>query len=148
VYCGGHGDDDDGGDVDGGGDGGDDVGGILQHGVQSQWHDNAAENWQRHSGFDIHMDHPFNELLAAVCKGKEGVAVRAQAGGAIMWDSMLPDGTPHKATWHGGCNVVKGTKVCRTSLTPVLNLGTCIEGGLAVVETLTLTTTKAILQEH
>lgn len=35
------------------------------------------------------LDHPFNEHIANVCKGRAGVAVRPGRGAAIMFDSMM-----------------------------------------------------------
>ena len=71
-----------------------------------------AEQFNRQVAFDIHMDHPFNELIADTCRGNGGYGFRPERGSAVMFDSMKPGtSTPVLGTWHAGCNVVKGTKI-------------------------------------
>jgi len=77
--------------------------------------------WSRHVSFDIHLEHPFNDLLADVCAGREGVSVAPRAGAALLWDSLvLPADLGSEAaplrrlascnmTWHAGCNVLHGS---------------------------------------
>jgi hypothetical protein len=84
--------------------------------LSQQWGDDAPH--QRHSSFDIHTDHPFNELLTDVCRGQHGISVAPKKGWALMFDSMVaPFGAKsgryhyHNRTWHAGCNVIEGTKI-------------------------------------
>ena len=57
--------------------------------------------------FDYRSDHPFNAALSLMCQGSMGVSVAPLRGKAVMFDSLLPDKSPNRDTWHGGCNVAK-----------------------------------------
>lgn len=71
-----------------------------------------TEEYGRHASFDVNMDHPFNDALAAACQGKFGVGVAPKRGRAIMFDSMIRGKyIPVRDTWHAGCNVLGGQKV-------------------------------------
>ena len=56
-------------------------------------------------------DHPFMDLLEAACRGSYGVSIRPQAGTALLFEHILPDGSYNPLTWHDGCNVVSGAKI-------------------------------------
>eukprot|EP00911_Craspedida_sp_UC1_P001553 UC1_evm2s1173 len=68
--------------------------------------------FQRHVDFDVRSDHPFNTVFAQSCLGLYGVSFKPRRGAAILFDSKLyPSTKDNTMTWHGGCNVVSGTKV-------------------------------------
>lgn len=88
--------------------------------------------FSRQVTFDVHNEHPFNDLLQEMCSGSHSfvVAFKPKKGSAIMFDSLLdlpsslnissrkhketmypPRYLPSQNTWHGGCNVRSGTKI-------------------------------------
>ena len=77
----------------------------------------AAEGYIRQASFDPRMEHPFNDLLAAACRGEVGTGSQPIRGDAIMFDAMLPQPggslgpAPQTQTWHAGCNVLQGEKI-------------------------------------
>ena len=81
--------------------------GLMQHfgGVKS--------DYRRHVSFDRHAVHPFMDLLEESCRGEYGVHFRPERpGGALMFESARRGGNvPNRLNWHGGCNVLQGTKV-------------------------------------
>ena len=101
---------------------------LFVEALGTQW-GGQHNDWQRHVAFDIEHEHPFNELLADVCAGREGVSVAPRVGGALLWDSLvlprelaalaaaenprpLPRLRSCNVTWHAGCNVLRGgTKI-------------------------------------
>lgn len=42
-----------------------------------------------------------------MCQGSLGASVAPRRGKAVMFDSLWPDKSPNRKTWHGGCNVAK-----------------------------------------
>merc|ERR1712232_867687 len=74
--------------------------------------------WRGHEGrFERSIDteilrgKPAEALLREACRGKHGTSVTPRRGAAVMFDSVLRNGRPNHLTWHGGCDVLKGTKL-------------------------------------
>ena len=51
----------------------------------------------------------WQEEMVAKCRSR--LAIESRAGRSILFYSQLPDGQVDKASYHGGCPVLNGTKV-------------------------------------
>eukprot|EP00750_Incisomonas_marina_P008064 INCI15201.1.p1 GENE.INCI15201.1~~INCI15201.1.p1 ORF type:complete len:358 (+),score=48.87 INCI15201.1:92-1165(+) len=73
-----------------------------------------SRGFSRQVSFDVNVEHPFNDIIEATCRGLYGASVDVRRGSALMFDSMLEPFHDHDAnplTWHAGCNVLAGEKV-------------------------------------
>jgi hypothetical protein len=77
---------------------------VLQTPVFLRWNSNLVREpyfdaAYLQAAFDIGMDHPFNDHLSDICRGKSSFGFAPQKGSAIMFDSMFRGGnTPNKRT--------------------------------------------------
>ena len=56
--------------------------------------------------FDVNVEHPFNDIIEATCRGLYGASVDVRRGSALMFDSMLVRGVLR--TFHADSRRKKG----------------------------------------